>query len=229
MRGQIGMKKAIPAILIAMVILLAACPTTTAAGSYSKYLSIRPGNAYTFGYTVTPDDQSHQSPMSVDIPITINTIVDIVVNVSCYVTYTATYKVLVDGIPENRARVTTRTLNNTINSTWYVYNATTPWELFFTNNRNNSITPRKVIIPVNASPQMGTGFVEWDASGVLKTAYFRTVIDSVGGCQVTIVNKTGSGGGVPGYSTVLILIVAAIPTALLANKIAKKARRERVD
>jgi hypothetical protein len=221
------MKKVTPIIFIVVALLLATCPTrTTAAATYENYLSIRAGQTFTFFYVVTPEDDAHQSPLSVDIPITINTIEDLVTNVSCNVTYTATYKVLVDGIPKDQAHMTTRMLNNSINSTEYVRDAKNPWELFFTNNKET--TNRSVVVPVSANWSIGSGYVTWLTSGVLSAAYFHTVIDGAE-CLVTIAIKTSSGGGVPGPSTALILVVAAIPTALLAYRIGKKARREKVE
>jgi hypothetical protein len=227
MRGRIEMKKNIAIIFIAAaLLLLATCPTSTAAPWYESYLSIRPGNTFSFTYTMNPDDQSHQSPLSVDLSFVINTIVDNADNASSNITYTATYKVLVEGIPKDQAHVTTRTISNSTNSTAYVYNATTPWELFFTNNRNT--TARTVDVPANKSLDIGYGYVTWDVDGVLSIAYFYTLIDGAG-CLVTILRKAPGGGAVPGYSTALILIVAAIPTALLAYKIARKAHRETVE
>ncbi len=227
MRGRIEMKKAIPIIFIAVTLLLAAFPIrTSAAAAYESYLSIREGSTFTYTYDVIPNDQTHQSSLTVNLPFVINTIEDINSS-ACNVTYTVTYKVLVDGIPKDQAHMTTRTISNSTNTTRLIYEATDPWQLFFIDNINTTV--RSVDIPANASLPIGTGgFIQWDNDGVLSIAYIHTVIDGAI-CTVSIRRTLPSSSSVPGYSTALILIVAAIPTALLAYKIAKKARRERIE
>jgi hypothetical protein len=229
MRGQIKMKKAVPIIFAIFMILFTTWPIPARAQTdYINYLSIRPGDIYFFTYSVNPAepaDQAHQSQLSVDFKIEINSIMDIN-NASCNITYTAAYQILVDGVPTNQVQVTTRTIANNTNSTQYVYTAANPWDLFFTNNVG--ITNRTVDVPLSANLTIGYGYITWDEYGVLSIAYFHTQIDGVG-CLVTITKKTSNSAAVPGYSTALILVVAAIPTTLLACKIARKARRERIE
>ncbi|MBN2153056.1 MAG: hypothetical protein JW839_16510 [Candidatus Lokiarchaeota archaeon] len=218
------MKKSVPIIFaICTVFLVAWQFPAVVQGSYTDYLAIKPGDAYTFTYTVIPRDQSHQSILSVDLPFVINSIDDIT-NSSCNVTYTATYKILVDGVPKDHAQVTVRTISNSTNSTQYVYEAKSPWELFFTNNQPTNTTARTVNVPANASLDIGYGTITWTDGGVLSQAVFYTSIDGVD-CTVQITQKAAGGGNVPGYSGAIILIVASIPTALLVHKVARRARR----
>ncbi|MEX2683555.1 MAG: hypothetical protein Q6373_018405 [Candidatus Sigynarchaeota archaeon] len=230
MRGQIMMKRTVPLALIAAVLLFAMCSTEVRADpGYEKFMSIKPGETYIFTYTVIPKDpQAHQSQMSTDITFVINTIVDIAINYSCNLTYTASFKMLVNGIATDHVERITRFITNSTNSTEYVYNATNPLELFFMNN-NKTISKRTVIVPENASLDIGYGSITWDAKGVLNAADFHTQIDGIGNCLIQIRQKAAGAPPVSGYSMVLILVIAAIPTALLVNKFTKKVRRENIE
>ncbi len=221
------MKKTVPIIFTIVSIFLVAWPIPARAQvDYDDYLSIKPGDTSAFTYTVIPNDQSHQSILSVDLSLVITTIEDIN-STTCNVTYTVNYKNLVDGIPKDQAVETTRTIYNPMNSSDYVRNATSPWGLFFTNN-NDTTTNRTVNVPASANWSIGSGYITWGKDGVLDVAYFHTVIGGMG-CSVEIKPKGDGGGGVPGYSTAIIIIVAVIPTTLLAYKITRKAHHAKDD
>lgn len=223
------MKQKIPIFLaLATVLFIAMCPAGNVRAAYTTFLSddVRQGKSFIFTYTVTPVDQSRQSPLSVDIPIVIDSVMDINAT-ACNVTYTATFKILVNGIPKDHVQQTIRTITNAINSTEYVYTAKSPWDLFFTNN-NTATTARRVNIPSNASLDIGYGTIVWGYNGVLNMTFIRTVINGMD-CFVSITQKISGPPGVPGYSEVLVWVFAAIPVAVIGYKIYKKLQRASVE
>nr|MDO8115697.1 hypothetical protein [Candidatus Sigynarchaeota archaeon] len=189
---------------------------------YAGYLGIKPGDSFTYTYTLTPVDITHQSPMSVDLPFVIESIVDIN-STSCNVTYNISYKVLVDGIPKDQVNRTKIMLSNTINASniaAYIYSLKSPWEVFFI-NMNTGI--RKVTLS-NATEEIGTGHIAWTDKGNLDNATLHTQVGGIP-CTISIVIKTSP--PVPGYSPAIIVMIMIIPTAWLAYKVVKKSSRKK--